>query len=388
MKKIAVLGSTGSIGKNTLRVASHLKEEIQVTVLAAHSNIDLLELQAQEYHPQLIAVYDEAKAKILQKRIPAIPVVSGIEGLKLAASCPDVNFVVSAISGMIGLIPTLAAIEAGKGIGLANKEALVAGGHLVMDLAKKHRVPIIPIDSEHSAIFQCLQGESKKSLRRIILTASGGPFRTFSREQLQKITIQQALKHPTWAMGPKVTIDSSTLMNKGLEVIEAYWLFGVSVDQISVLVHPQSIIHSMVEFVDSSIIAQLGEPSMILPIQYALTYPDRLPGLLPSFDFIKNNRLEFFEPDLKAFRCLHLAFDAIKVGGTMPCFMNAANEVLVDHFLNNRLEWTEIASHLEKLMQHYQPQQIHSLEDILEADSQARKRAKTVHSSPLAKVHV
>ncbi|HEV8052938.1 MAG TPA: 1-deoxy-D-xylulose-5-phosphate reductoisomerase [Parachlamydiaceae bacterium] len=375
MKKIAILGSTGSIGESTLKVARHLKETIRVTALAAHSNIDLLEKQAKEFHPELIAVFDEKKALDLKKRLPEIEIAAGMEGLKAVASYSGADFVVSAMSGTAGLVPTVAAIEAGKTIGLANKEALVSGGALVMALAKRHGVQILPIDSEHSALFQCLQGQAQNSVSRLILTASGGPFRNFTQEQINAITPEQALCHPTWTMGAKITVDCSTLMNKGLEVIEAHWLFNIPIENISVVVHPQSIIHSMVEFVDGSLLAQMGESSMIVPIQYALTYPERKPGLLKPFDFVKYNTLQFLTPDVDKFRCLQLAFDATRAGGSMPCYMNAANEVLVNSFLEKKIAWNEIPKKLESLMEKHATQPVNSIDDILLIDAQARNEA-------------
>lgn len=374
-KRIAVLGSTGSIGVNTLNVARHLPEEIKVEALAAHSNIDLLEKQAREFHPSLIAVYDEKKAIELQKRLPSFEVIAGIEGLKAVASHSQVDFVVSAMVGTLGLVPTLEAIEAGKNVGLANKEALVSGGALVIERAKAKGCRILPIDSEHSAIFQCLEGEGKSALRRIILTASGGPFRNHTFEQLSTVTVEDALGHPTWKMGPKITVDCSTLMNKGLEMIEAHWLFAMDPAQIHVVFHPQSIIHSMVEFVDGSMIAQLSEPSMIVPIQYALTYPKRFSSTHPAFDFTKAASLQFFPPDMQKFRCLQLAYDALEVGGSMPGYMNAANEVLVEAFLAKRLSWLQISAKLESLMQQHAVQSVDSLEAILAVDALARKQA-------------
>lgn len=380
MKKISILGSTGSIGESTLKVARHLKENVRIVALAAHSNIDVLEKQAKEFHPELIAVFDEKKALELKKRLPHIPLESGMEGLKAVASYSGANFVVSAMSGTAGLAPTVAAIEAGKTLGLANKEALVSGGALVMALAKKHGVQIIPIDSEHSALFQCLQGQPENRVQRLILTASGGPFRNFTQEQLNGITPEQALRHPTWAMGAKITVDCSTLMNKGLEVIEAHWLFGVPIKNISVVVHPQSIIHSMVEFVDNSLLAQMGESSMIVPIQYAITYPDRQPGLLQPFDFVKYHTLQFLTPDTDKFRCLRLAFDAIQAGGTLPCYMNAANEVLVHSFLEKKIGWNAIATKLETLMEKHQIEEVQSINDVLLIDVQARQDAARILS--------
>lgn len=375
MKRIAILGSTGSIGKSTLAVIRHLKSQFKITALAAYQNIDLLEEQAHEFNPTLIAVYDFNKAQELQRRLPHIKILSGMEGVCEVAAFGDVDMVISAMSGATGLVPTIKAIEAGKDIGLANKEALVAGGALVMELVKKHDVNLIPIDSEHSAIFQCLKGEKKEAIHRIVLTASGGPFRNFRQEQLAEVTIEQALNHPNWKMGPKNTIDSSTLMNKGLEVIEAYWLFGVDLDQIEVVIQPQSVIHSLVEYKDGSILAQMSEPNMIGPIQFALTYPERCRTNFEYFDFTKHFSLEFFKPNLELFRCLELAYQAIREGGSLPCYMNAANEVLVQKFLSKEIGWREIANQLERLMNQHKVQPIESLESILEIDAQAREEA-------------
>lgn len=378
MKKIAILGSTGSIGTSALQIARHLKNDIQVMALAAKSNIDLLEQQANEFHPEIIAVFDKDKAQLLQKRLPKIEVVGGMEGLEAVSSYAKADFVISALAGTIGLIPTLTAIKARKNVGLANKEALVSGGALVMSLAKANNVSIIPIDSEHSAIFQCLNGEETKSIQRLILTSSGGPFREHSKEQLKNISVDQALNHPTWTMGPKVTIDSSTLMNKGLEVIEAHWLFNIPVDKIDVVIHPQSIIHSFVEFIDGSMLSQMSEPTMIIPIQYALTYPKRYPGMIRPFDFSKNSTLQFFKPDTEKFICLRLAYDAVKEGGTLPCYMNAANEVLVNRFLSKQLNWNEIGQKLELLMNRHNSKAVNSVDDILHIDILARQEAKEI----------
>lgn len=378
VKRIAILGSTGSIGVNTLNVARHLGDQISVEALAAHSNIELLEQQAREFRPSLIAVYDPVKAQLLRQKLPSFEILSGMAGLKAVAAQSNAKFVVSAIAGTLGLEPTLAAIDAGNHIGLANKEALVSGGSLVMQRAKANNIHILPIDSEHSAIFQCLENENTKSVHRLVLTASGGPFRSFTKEQLSQVTLEQALGHPTWKMGPKVTIDSSTLMNKGLEVIEAYWLFGISLHKIEVIVHPQSIIHSMVEFVDGSLLAQLSTPSMIVPIQYALTYPERQQGSHPYYDFRKHGILEFFPPEPEKFRCLQLAYDAISVGGSMSCYMNAANEVLVQGVLEKRLPWSAIATKLESLMQAHEVRDVDTIEDILEIDKQARNEAGAI----------
>lgn len=378
MKNLAILGSTGSIGQSTLKIARHLKDRITIKALAAKKNIDLLEQQAREFHPELIAVYDEDQAKILRKRLPNIPIESGLAGLNAVASCTSANFVMSAMTGTIGLVPTVNAIKAGKTIGLANKEALVSGGALVMSLAKKHGVKILPVDSEHSALFQCLEGQHRAGVRRLILTASGGPFRNMTMDQLKQVSLEDSLKHPTWQMGAKVTIDCSTLMNKGLEVIEAHWLFDVPIENISVIVHPQSIIHSMVEFVDSGLMAQMGESSMLTPIQYALTYPERKPGLLEPFSFTKFPTLQFFEPDTKKFPCLNLAFEAAKAGGTLPCYMNAANEVLVNQFMEKKISWFDISVHLDRLMNKHKTSPIHTLEDVLHADATARQEAMCI----------
>ncbi|QVL57411.1 MAG: 1-deoxy-D-xylulose-5-phosphate reductoisomerase [Simkaniaceae bacterium] len=373
MKKISILGSTGSIGKNTLEVAEHLGFE--VSALSAHSNIDLLEQQALKWRPKCVAVFDKSKALELQKRLPETVVLAGMEGLIEVATVPEVDLVVSSIVGARGILPTLKAIEAGKTIGLANKEALIAAGELIMSAARKQSVDILPIDSEHSAIFQCLQGESLSGVRRIILTASGGPFRTHSKEEFETITPSSALKHPTWKMGKKVTIDSSTLMNKGLEVIEAKFLFDTAIEKIDVVIHPQSVIHSFVEFIDGSLLSQMGEHDMKIPIQYALTYPERKKGIVPCFDFEKYSKLEFFSPDLEKFPCLRLAYEAAKGGGTLPCFMNAANEVLVDQFLEGKISWIEIGKKLESLMGAHQAFPQESLETLLEVDQEARKMA-------------
>lgn len=379
MKSLSILGSTGSIGKNCLAAARHLgKEKVRIVALAARSQIDLLEEQAKEFSPDIIAVYDIAKALELQKRLPHIPVLSGLEGLKTVAVYDSANLVISAMSGAIGLVPTLAAIEAKKNIGFANKEVLVSGGEIVMSLVKKQGVQLIPIDSELTAIFQCLKGEIPKAVKRILITASGGPFRLFTHEQLASVTLEHALKHPNYRMGPKVTIDSSTLMNKGLEMIEAFWLFEVPLEKIEVLVHPQQVIHSMVEFIDDSVIAQMGYTDMITPIQYAITYPQREQGTLPPFDFVKHNTLQFFPPDTDRFRCLKLAYDAVRSGGSLCCYMNAANEVLVHRFLNKEIGWKEIATRLEELMLRHSTCPVHSLEDILKIDQMARKEAEYI----------
>lgn len=375
MKRIAILGSTGSIGRNALNVVRHLPTQLKVVALAARENITLLEQQALEFQPSLIAVYQVEKARELQKRLPGFTVLGGMEGLKAVAACEEAELVVSAIAGTVGLQPTIEAILAGKDIGLANKEALVSGGALVMRLVRDRGVQLIPIDSEHSAIFQCLKGERKSSVNRIILTSSGGPFRNCTKAQLEQITVAEALNHPTWKMGPKVTIDSSTLMNKGLEAIEAHWLFNIALDKIEVIIHPQSIIHSLVEFSDYSMLAQMGVPNMIVPIQYAMTYPDRFPGMLEPFDFVKHAKLEFSTPDLDKFCCLELAYEALRKGGSLPCYMNAANEVLVHRFLDGEISWNDIGVQLERLMSRHQVQPVDDLESILAIDGEARQEA-------------
>lgn len=376
MRNLAILGSTGSIGKNCLAVARHLgKDAVRIVALAARHNIKLLEEQAKEFHPQLVAVYDLEQARELQKKIPHIPVIGGMEGLEAVATHENANLVIAAISGAIGLAPTIAAIKANKNIGFASKEVLVSAGEVVMSLVRKHKIELIPIDSELTAIFQCLKGEPSKVVERILITASGGPFRNFTNEQLKDVTIDHALNHPNYRMGPKVTIDSSTLMNKGLEMIEAHWLFQVPLEKIEIIVHPQQIIHSMVEFIDNSILAQMGDPDMLTPIQYAITYPERCQGSLKPFDFAKNHTLQFILPDMDKFRCLKLAYEAIRCGGSMPCYMNAANEILVHRFLNKEIAWIDIANRLEILMSRHSVQPVHSLQDILAIDENARKEA-------------
>ncbi|MBY0528927.1 MAG: 1-deoxy-D-xylulose-5-phosphate reductoisomerase [Rhabdochlamydiaceae bacterium] len=373
--QIALLGSTGSIGCNTLEVVRHLAGRFQVVALAARSQIDLLEQQAKEFKPQLIAVYEESAAQELQKRLPDLRIVAGMEGLLEAASLSCADTVVSAMTGTIGILPTVAAIRARKQIALANKEVLVSAGKYVMKLAQEMGVKVLPIDSEHSALFQCLNHEKLASVRRLMVTASGGPFLNRSIEDFASITPEMALNHPNWKMGPKVTVDSSNLMNKGLEVIEAHFLFDIPVEQIEVVIHPQSVVHSMVEYVDGSILAQMSEPHMLFPIQYALTYPERLPGILKPFDVKRFSKLEFFEPDTKRFPCLALAFEALHQGGTAPCFLNAANEVLVHRFLKGQIAWTEISRKLETLMLAHAVEQELDLNKILATDTLARESA-------------
>ena len=351
MKKIAVLGSTGSIGTQTLEIV-RTNQDIKVTALAAGNNIELLEQQIREFSPRVVAVWKEERAKELKEKIRDldVKVLCGMEGLLAVAEEPEAEILVTAIVGMIGILPTIEAIRAGKDIALANKETLVTAGHIIIPLAKEMGVSILPVDSEHSAIFQSLQGGQEKALHKILLTASGGPFRGRKREELQNIQVEDALKHPNWAMGRKITIDSSTMVNKGLEVIEAKWLFGVDVDQIQVVVQPQSIIHSMVEYEDGAVIAQLGTPDMKLPIQYALYYPERRFLDTQHLDFWKLNQITFEKPDMINFRGLALAYEAGRRGGNVPTMFNAANELAVAMFLDRKIKYLDIIDIIEQTM--------------------------------------
>ena len=379
MRKISILGSTGSIGTQTLEVVDIL-ENIRVMAITGNSNIRLLEEQARKYQPELVAVMDEKNAEELKNRLSDmnIRVVSGMDGLVKAATYEGVDTVVTSVVGNVGLKPTFEAIRAGKNIALANKETLVSAGQLVMDLAKKHDIKIYPVDSEHSAIFQSLQGNEGNKIERILLTASGGPFRGKKREELLHVTAADALKHPNWSMGNKITIDSATLMNKGLEVMEAKWLFGVDVDQIEVLVHPQSIVHSAVEYEDGAIVAQLGEPDMRVPIQYALTYPKRVKNPFPRVDFTQRSNLTFDKPDMETFKCLSLAYRALKTGGTLPAVLNGANEVAVARFLKGDIGFLDIPELIEQTMDAYTVKYEYTLEDLLEADAWAKDYAAKV----------
>ena len=373
MKNISILGCTGSIGVNTLDVARRFPDRFRVLALSCGANVDLLEAQAREFNPKVVTVRDKKDASTIKKRLGnGVRVLHGVEGLVEAASLHGVDMVVSSIVGAAGLIPTMAAIESGKDIALANKETLVCAGSLVMDAVKRHGVKLLPVDSEHSAIFQSLKGHRKVDLVRLTLTASGGPFQEYSAEKLKTVKPADALKHPNWEMGKKITIDSATLMNKGLEVIEAKWLFDVELDRISVLVHPQSIIHSMVEFIDGSVIAQLGVPDMRGPISYALGYPGRLQKNIPGLDLAKVARLTFKAPDQQKFPCLSLAFDALRAGGTMPAVLNAANEVAVQAFLDEKIGFTDIPAMIRKVMDLHSPWEPKSVDDIVSADRWAR----------------
>jgi len=378
MKNIVILGSTGSIGTQTLEVVERFPEQFRVLALTAGSNIELLEEQSKKFQPELIVVKNEEDAKKLASKGIAQEILFGMDGLKVAATHSQAEMVVVSLVGSVGVLPTLYALEAGKQIALANKETLVAAGEIVMAKAKAKKIKIIPIDSEHSAIFQALQAGQRKELQKIIITASGGPFRQFTLEEMQNVTPQQALKHPNWAMGGKITIDSATLMNKGFEVIEAKWLFHMPLDKIEVVVHPQSIIHSLVEFCDTSVLAQLGLPDMKVPIQYALTYPERMPNQLPSLDLAKIGQITFEEPDLERFPCLKYAYEALKIGGTMPTVLNAANEIAVYSFLRGELNFGSIPKLLEKVMEQHQVITQPVIGDILEVDNWARKIAQNL----------
>ena len=375
MKRITILGSTGSIGTQTLDVVRKNKDKFQVVAISANSSIDLLLEQIMEFSPKYVAVYNEESALKLKEMIPEninIEVLSGMDGLVKICQLEEVNVVLTAVVGMIGLVPTMAAIKAKKTIALANKETLVTAGELVMSEAKKNNVEILPVDSEHSAIFQCLNGERKQDIEKIILTASGGPFRGKKREELVNVTKNEALKHPNWDMGRKISIDSSTLMNKGLEVIEAKWLFDVDVEDIEVVVHPQSIIHSMVSFRDSSVMSQMGCPDMRLPIEYALTYPERLETDFERLDLAKVATLTFEKPDMETFPCLALAFKVLKLGGTYPAALNSANEFLVNEFLNDKIGFYDIPYYIEKTLDCHKNRVNPTLEDILEVDKETR----------------
>lgn len=371
MKRIGILGSTGSIGTQTLDVV-RANKDIEVTALAAGSNIGLLEKQMREFRPRLVSVWDPERAKELRERTRdlGIPVESGMDGLIAVATEEMSEILVTAVVGMIGIRPTIAAMEAGKDIALANKETLVTAGHLIMPLAREKKVRILPVDSEHSAIFQCLSGETGNRIHKILLTASGGPFRGKTREELRDIQVEDALKHPNWTMGRKITIDSSTMVNKGLEVMEARWLFDVDFDQIQVVVQPQSVIHSMVEYEDGAVIAQLGTPDMKLPIQYALYYPERrfLPG--ERLDFAKLGQITFEAPDFENFHGLSLAYQAGRRGGTMPTVFNAANERAVQKFLDRKIGYLTITDMIAESMEHHRVLDHPGVDEILAAEQE------------------
>lgn len=377
--KVVIIGSTGSVGTQTLEVIDLFPDKFEIVGLAAGSQVKSLSEQVRKYKPKVVCIGNEALYNEFREEISDMrcKVVCGIEGLVEAATFEEADIVVTSITGTLGLIPTVEAIKAGKHIALANKETLVAAGDIVMTLASLHGVKILPVDSEHSAIFQCLNGEDIRAVNKLILTASGGPFRGMGRKDLEEITPERALRHPNWTMGPKITIDSATLMNKGLEVIEAKWLFGLELSKIDVVIHPQSIIHSMVEFIDGSIMAQIGLPDMKLPIQYALNYPERLVNNFPRLDFNKIQNLTFHEPDLETFDCLAIAFEAGKTGGSMPAVMNAANEEAVGLFLRNKIKFLDIPKIIMKTMNKHTLIKHPKLEDILACDKWARDAVKS-----------
>ncbi len=375
MKRLSILGSTGSIGENSLQVVETLSDRFRVTALSTHTRVDRLVEQARRFRPRVVAIAGEpAPVEAVQElRRLDIDVLTGESAATRLAELADVDLVVNALVGAVGVRPTLAAIEAGHSVALANKETLVAAGEIVMRRAKERGVRIIPIDSEHSALLQCLMGERLEDVARVIITASGGPFRTLAAQKFQSVTVEQALRHPNWSMGDKITVDSATLMNKGLEVIEAHWLFGLSASQIDVVIHPQSIIHSLVEFVDGSVKAQMGLPDMRLPIQFALTFPERAPSGFPRLDFLKAPALTFEPPDLEKFRALALAYEALRTGGTAPAVLNAANETAVRFFLRREIRFDQIPVVVEEALSHHQAVSTPSIEDIFEADAWARR---------------
>jgi len=383
-RNIAILGSTGSIGRSALEVIAGFPDRFRVAYLSANRNIDLLREQINTFRPKGVVVCDPDRAAALRSSVGhTVEVLSGEDGLLEAAGREDVDVVLSALVGFAGLKPTLRAVEAGKIVALANKETLVVGGELIMKSVRAGRARLLPVDSEHSAIFQCLQGEDPASVERLVLTASGGPFLNIGREKFPGVTVEEALNHPTWRMGNKITIDSATLMNKGLEVIEAFWLFGVPLEKIQIVIHPQSIVHSMVEFVDGSMKAQLGIPDMKLPILYALAYPDRPAMNSRRIDFDTLRELTFHPPDTEKFECLPLAFRALRMGGTAPAVMNAANEVAVRMFLDGELPFSAIPSVIRDALSAHTPMHDFSLADLERIDGETRKRTRRVHATSL-----
>ena len=374
MKKISLLGSTGSIGVNTLDVVERNPENFQIIAMSAGTNVDLFAEQIRKFKPKFAALFEEQKIPLLKEKVADLDVeiFSGEEGCVTVATIDEIDIVVSGVVGKAGLLPAMEALKAGKNLALANKETLVIAGELILKEAQKANSNIIPIDSEHSAIFQALNGERKERIKKIILTASGGPFRTYNANQMESITVKDALNHPNWKMGSKITIDSSTMMNKGLEYIEAKWLFGVE-KPVEIVVHAQSIIHSMIEFVDTSIIAQLGIPDMRVPIAYALTYPDRFECNLPSLDLTTMGNLTFEVPDFERFPCLQFAINAMEIGKTMPAVLNAANEIAVEAFLNELIPYKDIAELIRLVMHNHIPTKLNELQDILDADQWARE---------------
>lgn len=381
MKRISILGSTGSIGTQCLDVISGNRDRFSVAALSCSKSIELLCRQIEEFSPAAVCVAEESDAAELSKKYSGIEFFHGDEGLKAIASMEDCDMVVNSLMGMRGLEPTMAAIEAGKDIAFANKETLVVGGQLVMDAVKRRGVKLLPVDSEHSAIFQCIQGSAGNEIRRLILTASGGPFRGYSAEQLKSVTLEQALAHPNWSMGQKITVDSATMMNKGLEVIEAKWLFDIPAEKIQIVVHPQSILHSAVEYCDGSVIGQMGLPDMRLPIAYALSYPERMEmtSSMKSLDFFSlKDGMTFYPADADVFRTIGLAYEACRIGGSYPVVLNGANEVLVDMFLKGKIRFTDIQDTLEKVMEEHSPVQGLDIEGILEEDSRIREKMRNM----------
>jgi len=380
MKRLAILGSTGSIGVNTLDIVRQFPERFKVISLSAGLNTQLLKQQIVQFRPKVVSVLNKELSEALQRELSNVPVeiVHGVEGLIQVATHPEVDQVVSAIVGAVGLIPTLSAIKTRKAIALANKESLVMAGKIVMDEAKRNNVQIFPVDSEHSAIFQALLGHQKEDVHRLILTASGGPFLNLPISRLQEVTVKEALNHPHWEMGKKITIDSASLMNKGLEVIEAHWLFNIPVEKIVVQIHPQSVVHSMVEYIDGSIVAQMGIADMRIPIAYALSFPQRLNLKLSPLDLSQTGGLTFFPPDPERFPCLKLAYRSIEIGETMPAILNAANEIGVNAFLEGSLKFTEVPLLLKRVMEEHEVKLVHTVEDILKADHWARERSKAI----------
>lgn len=383
MKKISILGSTGSIGTQTLEICREYKNDYKVVALSCNRSTELMLKQIVEFEPEYAVCYDEVSYKNLKNEIDTLSIkvklLPGLEGLKQISALPDTDIVVSSLVGNIGLEPTIEAIKCGKRVALANKEVLVTSGELIMALAKEYNSEIIPVDSEHSAIFQCLEGNKYSEIDKIILTASGGPFRQKTKAEIEKTDVSMALKHPNWTMGQKITIDSATLMNKGLEVIEAKWLFDVTPDQIDVVVHPESIIHSMVQYKDSSVIAQLGLPDMKLPILYSFTYPDRVDSDYKRLDLTELSKLTFEKPKFDVFPCLELAFDALRKGGTYTTVLNAANEELVNLFINEKIRFYDISDNIEKMIGKHNNIMKPTLDDILAVDKETREQIRTIY---------
>lgn len=380
MKRLAILGSTGSIGVNTLDIVRQFPEKFEIVSLSAGLNIGLLKEQILRFRPKVVSVLNREAAADLRKSLEGteVEVLHGVEGLIQVVTHPDVTQVVSAIVGAVGLVPTLSAIKTGKSVALANKESLVMAGKIVMEEAKKNGVQILPVDSEHSAIFQSLIGHRKEDIRRLILTASGGPFLNLPFFKLHEVTVKEALNHPHWEMGKKITIDSASLMNKGLEVIEAHWLFDIPIEKITVQIHPQSVVHSMVEYIDGSIIGHMGIADMRIPIAYALSFPERWNMKLPTLDLAQAGPLTFSSPDPEKFPCLRLAYQSIEIGETMPAILNAANEVAVNGFLEGSIKFTEIPLLIQRVMEEHELKTVRTVEDILRADQWAREKTKTM----------